>query len=105
MPPQGARYTNPLLGVAQGLALRARIFTPEQGHLSGDIIYVNYNEPIYEQKDSITAVLSYSHRFFKNMFEIIISGDYGKGPYYDQDIGASLILVYDGGAGDLGVMP
>jgi len=27
LPPQGARYTNPLLGVTQGLALRARIFT------------------------------------------------------------------------------
>ncbi|MFZ2634372.1 MAG: hypothetical protein WA081_20115 [Desulfosalsimonadaceae bacterium] len=88
-----------------GVKVYAIPLLPEQGHLSGDIIYVNYNEPIYEQKDSITAVLSYSHRFFKNMFEIIISGDYGKGPYYDQDVGASLILVYDGGSGALGVQP
>jgi len=27
LPPQGARHTKPLLGVAQGLALWARIFT------------------------------------------------------------------------------
>jgi len=30
LPPQGARHTKPLLGVAQGLALWARIFTPEK---------------------------------------------------------------------------
>jgi hypothetical protein len=73
--------------------------------MSADLIYVKYEEPIYEQKDSITAVLSCSRRFFQNMFEVIISGDYSKDPYFDKDVGASLIFLYDGGSGALGVQP
>ena len=80
-------------------------FLSSKDILSADLMYVGYLEPIYNQKQSYSAVFSYSRRLFKDMAAMVISCDYGRDPYFDQDVEATLMIIYDGGAGSMGIRP
>jgi len=65
----------------------------DTGSLSADIIYVDYDQPIFETDYSLFISLSCQQVFFKNALKVILSGDYSKDPYYDSDFGGSLIFT------------
>ncbi len=64
-----------------------------------DLLYVHYTAPIYNQTNEYSSIVGYSHRFLKDLMVMVISGDFSRNPYFDQDFKATVIIMYDGGAG------
>jgi len=64
------------------------------GFISADLIWAHYDEPIYGRDNSLFASLGTGHAFFDNAFEVKLSGDYSRDPYFDSDVRGMLALTY-----------
>jgi len=63
--------------------------------VSGDLMYVHYDAPIYGVDNSFFASLGMGRRFLDDDMELKISGDYSIDPYFDKDVRAMLVLKYN----------
>jgi hypothetical protein len=62
--------------------------------LSGDIMYVHYDEEIYDQDYSFWVSLGGGWRFWDDTLEIKLSGDWSDDPFFDSDLRGMLKIQY-----------
>ena len=53
---------------------------------TGDIVYVLYDEEIFNKKSSLFASLGIGRRFWDDRVELRLSGDYSSDPFFDSDL-------------------
>ena len=66
----------------------------ENGFLSGDVVYVLYDEKIFGKDRSIFVSLGGGFNLYKDALQLKISGDYSDDPYFDTDIRGQLVLLF-----------
>ena len=64
------------------------------GFMSGDIIYVNYDEAIYDVDSSLFASLGAGKKYKDDALEVKVSVDYSSDPYFDKDVKGMLTASY-----------
>jgi hypothetical protein len=62
--------------------------------ISADLVYVGYDEPIYDQDSSLFASIGAGKAFMDEALELKLSGDYSKDPYFDSDLRGMLTVSY-----------
>lgn len=62
--------------------------------LTGDVVYVDYQNKINNQGYSFFASLGAGKKFFANALQIKLSGDYSKDPYFDNDLRGMLVAKF-----------
>jgi len=67
------------------------------GFLTGDVMYVLYDEEIFGKDRSLFLSLGGGFKFWKNRLELKLSGDYGDDPYFDSDLRGLLQIKYNVG--------
>ena len=65
------------------------------GFISGDVMYVHYDEQIYGQDYSLWLSLGGGFRFLEDAMEIKLSGDWSNDPYFDSDLRGLLKIQYN----------
>ena len=55
------------------------------GFVTGDVMYVDYDESIYKINSSLFTSLGAGARFFNNALSLKLSFDYSSDPYFDED--------------------
>ncbi len=58
----------------------------KKGMVTGDIVYVTYDEEISNKKSSLFASLGLGRRFLEDRLELRLSGDYSSDPFFDSDL-------------------
>lgn len=74
-------------------------FVSEKNKAFIDLLYVHYTASIYHRNNEYSAVAGCSRRFLKDLLVMVVSGEFSRNPYFDQDFKATVIVMYDGGAG------
>jgi hypothetical protein len=69
-------------------------FLSRLGFITGDAMYVHYDEGIYSQDYSLWVSLGGGMRFFDDAMEVKLSGDWSDDPFYDSDIRGLLKIQY-----------
>ena len=69
-------------------------FLSRLGFITGDAMYVHYDEEIYSQDYSLWLSLGGGMRFFDDAMEVKLSGDWSDDPFYDSDIRGLLKIQY-----------
>jgi hypothetical protein len=64
------------------------------GFISGDAMYVHYDEEIYGKNYSLWLSLGGGMRFFDDALEVKLSGDWSKDPFFDSNIRGLLKIQY-----------
>ncbi len=64
------------------------------GFLSGEVVYVDYDQPIYEEDSSLFISLGCGKKFMEDALSVKLSADYSIDPYFDEDIQGMLTLSY-----------
>jgi hypothetical protein len=64
------------------------------GFVSGDIVYVYYDEDINDEDASLFLSLGAGRRFLEDSLELKISGDYSSDPYFDDDLRGMVVATY-----------
>jgi len=64
------------------------------GFITGDAMYVNYDQAIYGQDYSLWLSLGCGLRFFDDAMQVKLSGDWSNGPFFDSDLGGQLKIEY-----------
>jgi len=64
------------------------------GFVSGDLVYVSYNQDIYGEGRSLFASLGVGQKYLDDALELKLSGDYSADPYFDKDLRAMLTVSY-----------
>lgn len=64
------------------------------GFLSSDVIYVKYDNPIYQEDSSLFLSLGVGRKFLEEALELKLTGDYSNDPYFDQDVRGMLTASY-----------
>lgn len=64
------------------------------GFITGDAMYVHYDEEIYGQNYSLWLSLGGGMRFFDEALEVKLSGDWSNDPFFDSDIRGLLKIQY-----------
>lgn len=95
------------LGSSQGVAaendyLLARAFFYRdrplrllpRGFVTGDVVYVGYDRPIFGEKAAFFVSLGAGHRFLDERLELKLSGDYSTNPFFDEDVRGMLVASY-----------
>ena len=62
--------------------------------LTGDLVYVRYDEDIYGEDNSLFLSVGAGRRFLSDRLELRLSGDYSFDPYYDNDLRGWLLARY-----------
>lgn len=62
--------------------------------LSGELVWVNYREDIYNEDTSLFLSLGTGRRFLDDALEVKLSGDYSSDPYFDDDVRGMLTVSY-----------
>jgi hypothetical protein len=62
--------------------------------LTGELVWVNYGEEIYNQDTSLFISLGTGRRFLADALEVKLSGDYSSDPYFDHNVRGMLTLSY-----------
>ncbi len=101
----GDNPENRFLMARWGIKMHGPFLLSIKNAVSADLMYVGYDEPIYGQKQSFSSVVSYSRRLFRDRAAMVISGAYSRDPYFDRDVDATLMIIYDGGSGAVEVNP
>ncbi|UCH23555.1 MAG: hypothetical protein JSU83_10300 [Deltaproteobacteria bacterium] len=65
-----------------------------EGFLTGDVVYVYYDEDVFEKDSSLFASLGAGGKIFTDALTLKISGDYSNDPYFDKDIRGTLVIIY-----------
>ncbi len=55
------------------------------GFFTGDVVYVVYDEEIFNKSFSFFSSLGIGKRFFQDRLEMRLSGDYSSDPFFDSD--------------------
>jgi hypothetical protein len=69
-------------------------FLSRLGFITGDAMYVHYDEEIYSQDYSLWLSLGGGMRFFDDAMEIKLSGDWSDDPFFDSNIRGLLKIQY-----------
>lgn len=64
------------------------------GFITGDAMYVHYDEEIFGQNYSLWLSLGGGMRFFDDALEVKLSGDWSSDPFFDSDIRGLLKIQY-----------
>ena len=64
------------------------------GFLSGDAIYVRYEEPVFGKDRSIFFALGGGMDLYKDYLKLKLSGDYSDDPFFDSDIRGMLVILF-----------
>lgn len=67
----------------------------ENWFVSGNLLYVRYNEAIYGQDSSLFMSLGGGKQIIENSLQLNVSGDYSSDPYFDKDFRLMITLKYD----------
>jgi len=62
--------------------------------VSGDAVYVRYDEDILGEDHSVFASLGGGMNFFDEALKLKLSGDYSADPYFDKDVRGLLAVTY-----------
>ncbi|WP_221249938.1 hypothetical protein [Desulfuromonas versatilis] len=62
--------------------------------VTGDVVYVDYDEALYNEDSSLFASLGVGRRFLRNALRLKLSADYSSDPYNDEDIRTLLVAEY-----------
>lgn len=62
--------------------------------VSGDVVYVGYDEAIYGEDSSLFISLGGGKMFLDDDLELKLSADYSNDPYFDQDLRGMLTASY-----------
>jgi hypothetical protein len=62
--------------------------------VSGDVVFVGYDEDIYGEDSSLFISLATGKKFLEEALELKLSGDYSRDPYFDGDLRAMLTARY-----------
>ena len=65
------------------------------GFLTGDVVYVDYDEDIYGESSSLFLSLGAGKRFMDDALTVELSGDYSSDPYFDEDVRALVKMTYN----------
>ncbi len=65
------------------------------GFITGDVIYVHYDEQIFGKDHSLWLSLGGGWRFFNDALEVKLSGDWSNDPFFDSDIRGLLKIQYE----------
>lgn len=66
----------------------------DRGFLSGDAIYVRYDEPVFGKDRSIFVSLGGGMDLYKDYLKLKLSGDYSDDPFFDSDIRGMLVILF-----------
>lgn len=64
------------------------------GFVTGDVMYVNYDEAIYKKNSSLFTSVGGGVRFLNDALSVKLSFDYSNDPYFDEDYRWMLKLNY-----------
>jgi hypothetical protein len=64
------------------------------GFVSGDVVYVGYDQAIYGEDRSLFISLGVGKKFLDDTLELKLSGDYSNDPYFDEDLRGLLTASY-----------
>jgi hypothetical protein len=64
------------------------------GFITGDVIYVHYDEEIFGEDYSFWVSLGGGWRFFDDALEVKLSGDWSHDPFFDSDLRGLLKIQY-----------
>jgi hypothetical protein len=62
--------------------------------LSGDVVWVDYQEDIYNEDTSLFLSLGGGWTFLEDTLHVKLSGDYSSDPYFDEDVRGMLTISY-----------
>jgi len=62
--------------------------------ISGDVVYVGYDEEIYGKQSSLFLSMAVGKKFLEDSLEIKLSGDFSRDPYFDEDFRGILKASY-----------
>jgi hypothetical protein len=65
--------------------------------ISSDLVYVDYDQPIYGEDSSLFISLGTGKTFMDNALELKLSADYSSDPYFDEDVRGMLTASYNFG--------
>ncbi len=60
---------------------------------TGDIVYVLYEEEIFNKKSSLFASLGWGRHFLDDKLELKLSGDYSVDPFFDSDLRGMVTVI------------
>jgi hypothetical protein len=63
--------------------------------ISGDLVYVGYDQPIYTVDSSLFISLGTGKKFMDDALELKLSADYSSDPYFDKDLRGMLTASYN----------
>ncbi len=64
------------------------------GFLSGDLMWVDYDQPLFGEDRSFFVALGGGRKFLADRLTLKLSGDYSIDPYFDHDFRAILVADY-----------
>lgn len=67
----------------------------ENWYVSGNLLYVRYDEDIYGEDSSLFMSLGGGKQIIENSLQLNVSGDYSSDPYFDKDFRLMIALKYD----------
>jgi len=67
---------------------------PLDPSITGDILYVGYDEDIYDKNHSLFISLGLESELFDDSLFLKLSGDYSADPYFDKDVRTMLAATY-----------
>lgn len=62
--------------------------------LTGELVWVRYNEEIYHEDTSLFLSLGAGRKFLDDALEVKLSGEYSSDPYFDDDVRGMLTVSY-----------
>jgi hypothetical protein len=65
-----------------------------EGFLTGDVVYVYYDEEIFGKDSSLFLSLGIGGQLFTDGLTVKISGDYSDDPFFDEDVRGMLVIIY-----------
>jgi hypothetical protein len=66
----------------------------QRGFITGDVVYVYYDEEIFGKDRSLFLSLGAGWQVFSDALKLKISGDYSADPFFDEDIRGMLVVIY-----------
>ncbi|MBW6520644.1 MAG: hypothetical protein K0A99_06480 [Desulfoarculaceae bacterium] len=64
------------------------------GFISGDLLFVGYDQAIYGEDSSLFISLGVGKKFLADTLELKLSADYSRDPYFDHDLRGMLTASY-----------
>lgn len=62
--------------------------------LTGEVVWVNYREDIYDEDTSLFLSIGAGKRFLDDALAVKLSGDFSSDPYFDHDVRGMLTVSY-----------